>query len=194
MKSTKSVITKVCIAAVLTAAGVLLDRLLTVSTPAVKINLAFVPAAFGAVLLGPVYGAVIYGLTDLIGALLLPFGPYHPGFTVCAALMGFVYGMFLYETPVNINRLTKNGEFVFRIVRHRVRLFPNIITAVLINCLIIGLLVNTVWVSMLYGSKTYWGWFLYRLLEYAVLVPVQIIVLPGLLKISGGPKRRLDRL
>ena len=79
----------------LTAMGFVLDRILTISTPAVKINLAFLPAVFAAVLLGPVYGACVYGLTDLIGAILMPFGPYHPGFTVCAAVMGALYSVFL---------------------------------------------------------------------------------------------------
>lgn len=164
---------KIALVAVLTALGFLLDRFLTVSTPAVKINLAFVPAAFAAVLLGPVCGALVYGLTDLIGAILLPFGPYHPGFTVCAALMGALYGLFFYR---------KNGN---------VRFFSNILPPVLINCLVIGLLINTAWVSMLYGSKTYFGWFSVRLVEYAILVPVQLAVLPLLVKLSERLRRQL---
>ena len=155
----------------LTAMGFVLDRILTVSTPAVKINLAFLPAVFAAVLLGPVYGACVYGLTDLIGAILMPFGPYHPGFTVCAAVMGALYGVFLYKKE----KIT----------------FINIVVPVVINCLIIGLFVNTAWVSMLYGSKTYWGWFLYRLLEYAVLVPVQLALIPAALKLCGRITRSL---
>lgn len=156
---------KICIAAMLTAMGFVLDRILTVSTPAVKINLAFLPAVFAAVLLGPIYGACVYGLTDLIGALVMPFGVYHPGFTVCAAVMGALYGIFLY----------KKGKITF----------INIVIPVVINCLVIGLFINTAWVSMLYGSKTYWGWFAYRLLEYAVLVPVQLALIPAALKLCG---------
>ena len=51
------------------------------------------------------------------------------------------------------------------------------------HSLIIGLCINTCWVAMLYGSKTYWGWFLYRLPEYAVMVPVQLLMAPVLLRI-----------
>ena len=155
----------------LTAMGFVLDRILTISTPAVKINLAFLPAVFAAVLLGPVYGACVYGLTDLIGAILMPFGPYHPGFTVCAAVMGALYSVFLYKKE----KIT----------------FINIVIPVVINCLVIGLFVNTAWVSMLYGSKTYWGWFAYRLLEYAVLVPVQLALIPAALKLCGRITRSL---
>ena len=174
MKKANSYLFKIAVVAVLSALGFVLDRFLSISLPAVKINLAFVPAAFAAVLLGPVYGALVYGLTDLVGALLLPFGPYHPGFTVCAALMGAVYGLFLYR---------KAGK---------VRFFPNMVLPVLINCLIIGLLINTAWVSMLYGSKTYFGWFSVRLIEYAVLVPVQLAVLPLLVKLSARLKKQFS--
>ena len=171
MRKTNSYLVKICITAMLTAIGFVLDRLLTISTPAVKINLAFLPAVFAAVLLGPVYGACVYGLTDLIGAILLPFGPYHPGFTVCAAVMGALYGVFLYKKE----KIT----------------FINIVIPVVINCLVIGLFINTAWVSMLYGSKTYWGWFAYRLLEYAVLVPVQLALIPAALKLCGRITRSL---
>ena len=170
MRKGDSYLIKICIAAVLTAAGFLLDRLLTVNTPAV--NLAFLPAVFAAVLLGPLWGACVYALTDLIGAILLPFGPYHPGFTVCAAVMGAAYGLFLYK---------KDGELSF---------FKNIVPPVLINCILIGLFVNTAWISMLYDSKTYWGFFVSRLLEYAVLLPVQLILIPVAVRLCARLKRQ----
>lgn len=170
MQKTKAYLVKICIISVLTAAGFVLDRFLSINTPAIKINLAFIPAAFGAMLLGPLAGALIWGLSDLVGAILLPFGPYHPGFTVCAAIGGAMYGLFLYN-------------------KNKIRFFPNIVLPVLINCLIIGLLINTFWVSMLYGSKTYSGWLLYRLVEYAVLVPVQLVTLPVLKALSDRVKR-----
>ena len=175
MRKSNSYLIKISIVAVLSALGFVLDRFLSVNTQAVKINFAFIPAAFAAVLLGPLCGALVWGLTDLIGAVLLPFGPYHPGFTVCAALMGAVYGWFLYK-------------------RESPGFFKNILPPVLINCLIIGLFINTAWVSMLYGIKTYYGWFAVRLLEYAVLVPVQLAVLPLLCKLASRLKRQFDFL
>ena len=175
MQKNNSYLIKICIAAILTAAGFLLDRVLTISTPAVKINLAFLPAVFAAVLLGPLWGACVYALTDLTGALLLPFGVYHPGFTVCAGIMGAVYGVFLFG-------------------KEKVSFFKNILPPVLINCLIIGLFINTAWISMLYDSKTYWGFFLSRVIEYAVLVPVQLALIPAVLKLAPDLKRQLKLL
>lgn len=172
MSKTNKYLIDVCIVAVLSALGFVLDRFLSINTSAVKINLAFIPAAFAAVLLGPVCAACVWGLTDLIGAILLPFGPYHPGFTVCAALMGAVYGLFLYRN---------NGKAGF---------VKNVVPPVLINCLIIGLFINTFWISMLYSSKTYWGFFASRLIEYAILVPVQLAVIPVLITLSARLKKQ----
>lgn len=177
MSKTNKYLINVCIVAVLSALGFVLDRFLSINTSAVKINLAFIPAAFAAILLGPVCAACVWGLTDLIGAILLPFGPYHPGFTVCAALMGAVYGVFLYN---------KRPDFK----QNKVMYLFNMVVPVLINCIVLGLFINTFWISMLYSSKTYWGFFASRLIEYAILVPVQLAVIPVLITLSARLKKQ----
>ena len=136
---------------------------------------------FAAIMFGPVEAAIVYSLGDLIGALILPFGPYHPGFTICAAVMGFLFGLFLNKRPLEIF----GGSFEWKAIRF----FPNMLVPVLINCLVLGLVVNTLWVSQLYGSKTYYGWFLYRLPEYAVLVPVELIFAAGMPYICAQIKK-----
>ena len=155
--------------AMMTALTVVLNRFCSIHTAGWTIGFAFVPVAMIAIVYGPAAGAVVGGLADLIGALLFPFGPYHPGFTVIGALMGAVYGWFLYEK--------------------KARFFPHILAPAVLNNLLLGLCVNTVWVSQLYGSKTYWGWFIYRLPEYAVLVPLNLILLPVLLQLAGQVKK-----
>lgn len=155
--------------AMMTALSVVLNRFCSIHTAGWTIGFAFVPVAMTAIVYGPAAGAVVGGLADLIGALLFPFGPYHPGFTVIGALMGAIYGWFLYKK--------------------KPRLFPNILIPALLNNLILGLCVNTVWVSQLYGSKTYEGWFVYRLPEYAVLVPLNLILLPVLAKLGERVKK-----
>jgi hypothetical protein len=45
-----------------------------------------------AILFGPVYGAITYGLFDLLGYLLRPMGAYLPLMTVIVALGGFIRG------------------------------------------------------------------------------------------------------
>ena len=160
--------------AMLIALEVVLNRFCSFNTMGLKIGFSFVPIAVAAYLFGPVCAAAVYGTADLIGAILFPIGPYHPGFTLCAAAMGFVYGIFLHR---------KKDKSI--------RLFPNIIVPALVNNLFLGLFVNTFWVSMLYSSKAYWGWFVYRLPEYAVLIPLNILMIPIIVKLCDQLKKSL---
>ena len=149
-----------CAAALLTALEIVLNRFCSINTSGLKIGFSFVPMVPCAMLMGPWWGAAAYALADFIGAILFPIGPYFPGFTVMAAASGMTYGLLL-------------GKSAQR------RFFPNTLCAVLIVCVVIGLFVNTFWVSLLYGSKTYWGWFMYRLTtQYAVMIPVQCVLIP----------------
>ena len=54
----------------------------------------------------------------------------------------------------------------------------------MINSLI-GLFINTIWVSMLYDSKTYWGFFVTRIFQYAVLIPLNFVLIPVLMGLCG---------
>lgn len=160
---------KVTVCAMMTALSVVLNRFCSIHTAGWTIGFAFVPVAMAAILCGPAYGALVGGLADLVGALLFPFGPYHPGFTVVGALMGAIYGWCLCG-------------------KKEARFFPRVLLPAVVNNLLLGLCLNTVWVSQLYGSRTYWGWFVYRLPEYAVLVPLNLILLPVLLRLARRMK------
>ena len=155
----------ICFAAILIAIEIVLNRFVSINTAGLKIGFSFVPIVIAAVLFGPVRAGIIYCIADMIGAILFPIGPYFPGFSICAFLMGMTYGAFLYK-------------------KEKVGFFRNILPPVIINNVILGLLVNTLWVSILYGSKTYWGWFVYRLPEYAVLIPVSAILIPAIFKLT----------
>ncbi len=156
-------------AAVTIALEIVLNRFASINTLGLKIGLSFAPIALCAMLNGPLIAGACYALADLLGALLFPIGPYFPGFTLMAFVMGVVYGLFLYNKPT---------------LR-----FWSFLAPTLINCLVIGLCINTAWVAILYGSKTYWGWFVYRLSQYAVLIPVHLILLPMLNRLAAGLKR-----
>ena len=158
----------ICHLAILTALEVVLNRFLSIQTPFLKIGLSFVPVVMGGMLYGPLGGAIVGGLGDMVGALLFPFGPYHPGFSVCGALMGAAYGWFMYvDSPRFSNR-------------ERLALWPNVIVPVAFACFVVGLLLNTLWVSQLYGSRTYWGWFIYRVPDEIGMAVVKTVLCPVL--------------
>lgn len=168
----------ICHLAVLVALEVVLNRFLSIQTPFLKIGLSFVPVVMGGMLYGPVGGAIVGGLGDMIGALLFPFGPYHPGFSVCGAIMGAAYGLFMYVPSRRFDN------------REKLALWPNVIVPVIFNCAVIGLFINTLWVSQLYGSRTYWGWFVYRVPDEIGMAVVKTVIIPFLAPLA----RRLYKL
>lgn len=151
---------------VLVSVEVVLSRFLSFSTWNMKIGFGFIPLAAAAVMLGPAAAAVTGGLSDFTGALLFPIGEYFPGFTLTAALSGAVLGLFL----------------------HREQAPVRIAAAVFINQFILGLLVNSYWIALLYGSP-YRALLATRAVQSVVLSVVQyfgIAVLSKVVRRLGG--------
>ena len=123
----------------LTTAGILLAIQMVLSSYGVievsdslKISLAHLAVAPTAILFGPVVAGLQGALSDLLGFLLKPSGPYFPGFTISAMLLGVFYGIALYRTERRL----------WQIIAVRVAVM------VIIN---IGL--NTLFLTMLYGPS-----------------------------------------
>ncbi|MBR3928688.1 MAG: folate family ECF transporter S component [Clostridia bacterium] len=83
----------------LIALQVVLSRFLSIETPFVKIGTGFVPVMLAGSMFGPMGGLIVGGVSDLVGAILFPFGAYFPGFTLTAAFSGLVYGIMLGGKP-----------------------------------------------------------------------------------------------
>ena len=69
-------------------------------------------------------------VADLIGATLFPSGAFFPGFTLTAFITAFGYGFFL----------------------HKKQDMPHILAAVLFSEIAGTILLNTLWISILYGT------------------------------------------
>jgi ECF transporter S component (folate family) len=167
-------IKQICVMAILIAMEIVLNRFLSINQQFLKIGFSFVPIVLAGVLLGPVKAAIIYGLADLIGVILFPTGPLMPGITFSCAMMGLVYGLFLKGITVVNNR----------------KAWLRIISAVSINCILFGLILNSYWITLLYGTaaKGFYYFFANRLVEYAILIPTQIIIIPSLVLLSSKIK------
>lgn len=155
-------------AALLIAMQIILSRFLSINAWNLKIGFAFTAIFVAAYLYGPVYAAIVATIADVVGACLFPSGAFFPGFTVTAILTGLVMGIFLYkrQTP------------------------GRIIAAVAIDQLILGLLLNTYWLSVLYGSP-YMPLLATRAIQCAVMIPVMYFTISALSKLLAGSKRRL---
>lgn len=171
-KKSKDYIIRLSCMAMLIALEVVLNRFCSINTQFLKIGFGFVPAVMAAYLYGPLPAGIVWGLADFIGANVFPVGAYHPGFTLCNFAMGVIYGIFLHGRKAEGSKI----------------LIYATIPAV-INSIVFGLLLNTWWVSMLYGSRTYIGWFVYRLPQYAILIPVNILLIPAILRLGKELER-----
>ncbi|MCR4712325.1 MAG: folate family ECF transporter S component [Clostridia bacterium] len=146
--------------AMLVAVEIILNRFLSINAWNIKIGFSFVPIVIAAILYGPVTAGVVGALGDFIGALLFPIGAYFPGFTATAFLMGVVFGLFL----------------------HKEQSLKRTVQAVLINQFILGLFVNSFWISILYGSP-YGPLLVTRVVQAALLTVVQIVTTQAIIKV-----------
>lgn len=137
----------------LIALEIVLSRFLSISTPIVKIGFAFLPLVVTAMLFGPVYAGVAGGVSDFIGALLFPIGPYFPGFTLTNMLTGVVFGLLLYKKEKTWLRIG---------------------IAVAVTTVVLSLCLNTLWISVMYG-KGFIGLLPTRILQNAIMLPIEIV-------------------
>ena len=140
---------------VLTAMEVVLNRFLSINAWNIKIGFSFIPVVIAAMLFGPLGGGAVGALGDFLGAILFPIGAYFPGFTLTAFLMGAVFGLFLKKEQT----------------------LPRAAAAAGINQFILGLFLNTFWISLLYGSP-YLPLLSTRVMQSALLTAVQVVVIP----------------
>ena len=149
----KNLTKQLCALALLIAVGVVLGRLVPVlSVWNTKIEFSFVAVMLAACIAGPVGGLVTGALIDFIGAILLPTGPYFPGFTATAALTGLVFGLLLYK-KCNLGR---------------------IVSAVLSTQLVCGFLLNTLFISILY-TKAFTVLLATRAIQVVVMSVIEIV-------------------
>lgn len=153
-ENNNSTVRKLVILAFFVALFVVLERFLSINMWNMRIGFAFVALALAGMLYGPVAGGLVGAVGDILGMLLFPSGPYFPGFTLTAFLTGAVYGLFLHK-----------GFTVKRMLG-----------AVAVNQLVLSLFVQTLWISITYGSP-YLALLPVRMTQCLVMIPVQLIVL-----------------
>lgn len=153
---TQSKTKKLVIVAFFIALEIILTRFCSINTDIIRIGFGFLPVAMLGGLYGPLWAGAAYAVGDLLGMLIFPSGPYFPGFTLTAFLIGAVYGIFFH----------KKGPTSYKII----------IPAVLIVCMGINLFLDTAWLNILYGQG-YLAIFPLRVVKCAVMVPVQIFLI-----------------
>ncbi len=169
----------VVVVALMVACQFVLERVLAINTPIVKLSFGFIPLSITAILFGPAWAAVCGALADFIGAILMPFGAYVPWFTITAALSGMVYGFML-----------KNAEKL-----DNKKMIIRCLIASLVNAVIFELVINSALLMIFYGNGLF-ALLPARLLKTAWIVAIQTVVMPlpykqicTIVRRSGGKKR-----
>lgn len=158
---------KMAIMAALLALNVVLSKF-SIHTWDVKIGFAFVTLVVAANLYGFVEAGIIAALGDVIGWVINPVGAFFPGFTITAVLTAVVFALFL------------KGKIT--VVRTLI--------AVAINQFFIGLVLNTINISILYG-KGFIALFPTRIFQSVLLMVVQTVTILAMEKVLLGRLRVL---
>lgn len=127
---------------------------------ALRISFGEIPLILAGILFGPLAGALTGLASDLMGYMLNSFGaPFFPGFAISATITGLLPGLILFKR------------------RGRLSIWQ-IGAAVLLTDLIAGVILNTFWLTILYGQ----GFFVLlpmRLVARLVTLPVYTVAIFG---------------
>ena len=70
-----------------------------------RIYFTFFVNALGTVIYGPVVGGLASAVSDLIGAIFFPTGPFFFGYTITSFMGSFIYGLFFYKTKISVAKI-----------------------------------------------------------------------------------------
>ena len=154
-------------AAFLVALSVVLTRFLSIMIPiggaqGVRVGFGGMPITIAGLLFGPVVGGIAGFASDFLGVLINPMGSFHPGFMLTATLGGVIPGLY----SLYFQKHKVDGHSVT---------IPRVFVAQLTNSILLSLVLNTLWLTQLYGEG-----FIFllppRIISSAVNLPIQTIV------------------
>lgn len=174
MEKKKNYLFKIVLTGVLVALNIILERFLAYSVWNMTVSFGFVTVAFAAAMLGLPYAIAVGGLGDLIGALLFPFGPYFPGFTLTNVLVAACLALFIYKRATIVN----------------------IVLSTVINKICFTLILNTIWISILYrdGLSEFFVVLVPRIPQAVILGIIEIVVITLIFADKSAVRKQLNKL
>lgn len=125
-----------------------------------EVGFDFLAVAATGYLCGPWVAGLSGIVTDLLGYILRPNGPYFPGWTLSAVLVGMLYGFWLYRRPVTLGR---------------------VVLCKLNMVLLFNFLLTPLWLSICYG-QSFVVLSSLRLVKNVIKFPIDIALLMLVLK------------
>ncbi len=99
-KNNQNKIFNLCALALLCAMQIVLARFVVIPVgDMMRFSMSFIPVVIAARRFGIIGSAAVYGVGDLLGAIVFPTGgAFFPGYTLTATIAGILYGIFLRPT------------------------------------------------------------------------------------------------
>ncbi len=155
---------RICLGGLLAALSIVFGKLLAFNIgETFRVSLENLPIILAGITLGPLYGAMIGLVADIVGCLMVGY-TVNPLVTLGAMAIGFVSG------------------FVFRLIRGQGR--GRIAIAVTAAHIVGSLLIKTAGLSVFYGME-YFSLFFYRLINYLPIATLESIIVYILTKNRG---------
>jgi ECF transporter S component (folate family) len=120
-----------------------------------RIGISFTVVALEASIIGPVAGMLSGAITDIVGFMMFPSGPFFAGYTLSAVVNLLLYSLFLYRQKITILKLF--------MAKFSVSLISNV-------------MLGSLWSAMLY-SKGYIYYLTNSVIKNTILLPIEVIVL-----------------
>lgn len=162
----------------LAAMSIVLTRTLSVAVPiagvfAIRLSFGEIPIILGGLLFGPVFGAALGFIADIVGISLFPPPAIFPGFTLSSILLGVL-------PPLFARLFLKNGQAWN---------FRRLLVVVLLTDVIVSVGLNTLWLSIMF-QKGILALLPARLVARAFLVPSYSLVLHAIIRTYHAVVRR----
>lgn len=126
-----------------------------------RVYFSFIPTAIASLIGGPII-ALAYGfISDILGFIIHPSGPFFPGYVLTAMLGALVYALFFYRRKITVIRI--------------------LLCKLTVN-LLINIALNSLWSSILFG-KGYYYFLTKSVVKNIAMLPLEIVILISIFKI-----------
>ena len=120
-----------------------------------RISISFLFTTTEAMIIGPVAAMVSGAITDNVGFMMYPTGPFFFGYTISSMLGPLVYALFFY--------------------RRRVTVFKIVVAKAIVNYCV-NVLLGSLWSAMMY-SKGYLFYAARSVIKNSLMLPIEIVLI-----------------
>jgi ECF transporter S component (folate family) len=163
-----SVYFEISCAVILLAANIIFGRVFSISLPIIRIGFGFIPLMIAGVVLRPYTTALVFVLSDVIGALLFPSGAFFIGFTGVALFNGLACGLLLGWHNLKNKPFKLDFNYLVRIVLASFLIV--LVGDLLLNTLMIKITMGKAWATLL--AARWVKELIFFALHIVVLIPI----------------------